>query len=481
MAYGEGGYSRVRWAGYGSSGLQPPTQVLPPPVPGGSGAYYWSAWNGFYPWSYAAWAGAAPQLAEILGGVVAVPDPELGVMNVQGWWPDATVLHFVRIHPDGSRHPVRGAYGLIVDEPTRTNYGTNPSFEVGLNGVVTDAGTPTLTRIDTSTDPTVPMGQYAMRATVAGAGSNGVTIPTSLTGALPVVIAFDIRLSVRPTGLRVAVSWTDSIGGALATTTFNVDNDTINETVSQWGRVVATLTPPAGAVTPTVKIIADGVTAGSTMDLDGVTIEKSTTSDGARFDGDSLGGAWTGTEGLSTSRLAPIQTIADGECPLDVPVTYVVANPALTGGLVMSSAVGLPSVGRWCWLTHPLRATGPVRVDLKRVPNLEHGIEQGTFFPIGATQAVVVSTRRRTPATELIFNATSFGERDTLLDLMSDGMPLLLRAPARYGYGTGTWWALGTVVEDREERLAHQDAMILTAQGVSVREPSPALYFQEAA
>jgi hypothetical protein len=481
MAYGEGGYARVRWAGYGSSGLEPPNQILPPPVPGGSGAYYWSAWNGFYPYSYVSWAGVPPQIAQVYGGVVAVPDADTGVMNIQGWWPNATVLHFVRIHPDGSRHPVRGAYGLTVDEPTRLNLSTNPSFEAGLNGVVTDAGTPALTRINIATDPTIPLGEYAMRATVAGAGSNGVTIPTGLTGALPVTVGFDIRLSVRPTGLRVVVSWTDAGGAPLTTNTVNVSTMTINEAVGQWARVVETLTPPTNAVTPTFKIIADGVTAGSTMDLDGITIEQSSTSDGSRFDGDSLAGSWTGTEGLSTSRLAPIQTVADAEAPLDVPVTYVVANPALTGGMVTSSAIGLPSLGRWCWLTHPLRSTGPIRVDLKRVPNFEHGIEQGVFYPIGARQAVVVSTRRRTPAAELIFNAVSFAERDALLDVMSDGMPLLLRAPARYGYGTGTWWALGTVTEDREERLAYQDAMILTAQAISVREPSAALYFQEAA
>jgi hypothetical protein len=480
MAYSEGGYGRVRWAGYGSSGLVPPTQILPPPVPGSSGAYYWSQWNGYYPYSYATFAGGYPQIAQVYGGVVATPDAENGVMHVQGWWPSATVLHFVRIHPDGTRHPLRGAYGVAVTEATRINYSQNPSFEVGLNGVVTDAGTPTLTRIDTASHPSIPAGTYAMRATVAGSGSNGVTIPTALTGALPVTIAFDARLSVRPTGLRVVVSWTDSVGGALATTTVNIPDATINNLVSQFGRVVATLTPPTGAVTPTMKIIADGVTAGSTMDLDGITVEQSSTSDGSRFDGDSLGGSWDGTEGLSVSRLASVQTVVDGECPLDVPVVYVVANPALTGGLVMSSAVGLPSWGRWCWLTHPLRSSAPVRVDLQQVPTLEHGIEQGVFYAIGAQEAVVVTTRRRKPTAELIFNALSFAERDTLLSLMSDGMPLLLRAPHRYGYGTGTWWAVGAVSEDREGRLAHQDAMILTAQGVSVREPSAALYYQEA-
>lgn len=479
MAYGEGGYARARWAGYGSSNLLPPGQVLPPPIPGGSPVYYYSAQNGVYPYSYVSYSGVPPQVPLLVGGVVAVPDATNGVVTVRGWWPDATALHFIRTDPDGSKHPLRGGYGLVVTTATRLNYSQNPSFEVGLNGVVTDAGTPTLTRINHDVDPAVPMGQYAMRATVAGAGSNGVTLPTALTGAKPVTIAFDTRYSVRPTGVRVVVSWTDAGGGALATNTVNVTAAAINGCVSQFGRIVVTLTPPVNAVTPTVKIIADGVTAGSMMDLDGITIEQALTS-GDRFDGDTLGGSWTGTRGLSTSRLAPIQTIVDGECPLDVSVTYTVYNPALGGGQVTSSSVGLPSLGRWCWLTHPLSSSAPVRVDLKSVPTLEHAIDQGLFWPVGSTRAVVVTSRRRKPSTELTFNATSFGERDELLSLMSDGLPLLLRAPARYGYGPGTWWALGSVMEDREGRLAHQDAMVLTASATSASEPDPAIYFQAA-
>jgi hypothetical protein len=431
-------------------------------------------WNGFYPHSYFAYAGGTPQIALIYGGVVAVPDASRGVVEVQGWWPNATVLHFVRIHPDGSRNPVRGGYGLSVTALTRVNYSQNPSFEIGLNGVVTDAGTPTLTRI---TDPAAPLGLYIMRATVAGVGSNGVVMPTSLTGALPVTIGFDARFSVRPTGVRVVVSWADAGGGALSTNTVNVPAATINDAVSQFARVVVSLTPPALAVTPTVKIIADGVTAGSTMDLDGITIEQGPTT-GSRFDGDSLGAGWTATKGLSSSRLAPIQTVVDGECPLDIPVTYVVYNPAITGGQVTSGTVALPSVGRWCWLTHPLRSSSPTRVDLKSVPVLERAIEQGVFWPIGATRGVVVATQRREPTTDLTFNATSFDGRDELLDLMSDGLPLLLRAPATYGYGPGSWWAMGTVTEDREGRLAYQDAMILTAQATTVNTPNPALIYE---
>lgn len=480
MSWAEAPYARASWAGYASANLDPPNEVLPPPIPGGSQAYFYSTDNGMYPYAYPTFAMAPPALAVRFGGVVAIPDQNTGVVEVRAWWPDAPVLHIVRVHDDGSRHPVRGGYGVTVSGSTRLNYAQNPSFETGLNGVVTDAGTPTLTRIDTATHPSIPFGQYALRATIASPGSNGVTLPTGLTGQLPVTIAFHVRFSSRPTGVRVVVSWTDGVGTPLSTNTVNMTAADINSTVAQFGRLVAQLTPPATAVTPTVKIIADGLPGSATMDIDGVTVEAALT-DGSQFDGGSLGGSWTGTAHLSTSYLAPVQVIYDGECPLDVPVTYIAADPRITGGQVESSAVSLPSLGRFCWLTHPMSSSVPLRVDLRSVPVLEHSIEQGIYYPVGATRAIVVSGRRRHPSTELVFNAVSFAERDALLALTNDGMPLLLRAPARYGYGYGTWWSLANIVEDREGRNAYQDAMTLSAQAVAVYEPSPALYYQGAA
>lgn len=478
MAFAEATWARVAWAAYGSSDLEPPNEVLPPPIPGGSSVYYYSTDNGMYPYAYTSYAMGGPLIPMVYGGVVAIPNADSGVVEIRAWWPGAPVLHVVRVNDDGSRHPVRGGYGVDVDDATRVNYSQNPSFEAGLNGVVTDAGTPTLTRINFATDPTIPFGQYALRATIASAGSNGITIPTALTGELPVTIGFDARFSARPTGVRVVVSWTDGVGTPLSTNTVNMTAADINNTVSQFGRLVAHLTPPATAVTPTVKIIGDGLPGGATMDIDGITVEAATT-DGSQFDGNTLAGSWSGTADLSASSLAPLQIVYDGEAPLDVPVTYIVADPRIIGGQVQSSAVSLNSVGRFCWLTHPMSSSAPLRVDLRSVPVLEHSIEQGMYYPIGGTRAIVVSGRRRQPSTDLVFNAVSFAERDALLDLASDGLPLLLRAPARYGY-SDTWWSLADIIEDREGRRAYQDAMTLTARATAVYEPSPALYFEGA-
>lgn len=471
MTYARYSVAAVPLAGVDVADSTPPGQQLPPPIPGGTAVYYYAAENGMYPWGMLGYAGARNQQVSLPGGIVIAPDPERGVMRITMWWPSAPVLHVVRLHPDGSRHPVRGAYGLVVEGETRRNLCPNPSIEAGLNGYVPGDGNPTLTQITAPTDvPTVPSGTAALRASITAAGPLGATVPTTLTGSLGVTIGFAAQLSTRPTAMRVAVSWADASGGALTPNTVNLTANQINNSVNQWARQVIRFTPPAGAVTPTVKIIADGLPEGAALDLDALTVEQATT-DGSFFDGDQLGGLWTGTRGLSESLLAPVQTLIDGECPLDLPVAYIVADPALAGGRATSDLATLASRGR-AWLTHPQRAGEPVTVDLRSTPTLEHGINQGIFRPIGATHAVVVSAlQRQAPTGTIAINAVSFAERDTLRSLFADAAPVLLRAPADYGYGPGLWLALGALTEDREGRRAWQDACLLSAPFVEVDPP----------
>jgi hypothetical protein len=467
MAYDESPYGGAAYGGDGQASSSP-GQTLPPPIPGGTQIYYYASENGYYPYAYGGFAGARPQIVSMAGGLIVTPQPENGVVQIMGWWPASRYLHFLRLHDDGSRHPVRGGYGVDPDGVRRINYATNPSLEIGLNGFVPDVGSPTLTRITSASTH----GAYALRATNAAAGSSGVTVPTTFAaGRTTATVAADLWFATRPTSLAFNISWVDSGGGSLGSTNTTLSANVINTAVSQWGRIVVQVTPPVGAVNNTFKIVAGGMPAAGTMDIDGITFEGDDT-DASYFDGDTLASRWTGVVGLSTSDLSPITTVYDRDCPLDTPVRYLVANPSLTGGYVVSSTVELQSVGRWCWLTHP-RFDAPIRCDLQSVPVLEHGIDQGIFYPIGRKRALVVSAKRHAPATQLIFNAVSFAERDTLLEFMSDGEPVLLRAPARYGYGPGVWWALGAVVEDREERHAYQDAMILTADAVEVDSPSP--------
>lgn len=469
MSYAESTYGAAPY-GSDSSFAPTPGQVIPPPVPGGSGVYFYGDENGRYPFAYGGWAGARPEIASTPGGVSAVPRPDFGIVEVTGWWPNAPHLHFVRVHPDGSRVPVRGGLGVEVAGDSRRNAVTNPSVETGLNGYVPGVGSPTLTRVnDTATSPA---GEYYLRATVASAGQCGITVPTSFQASLFATAGVTVRLSARPTALRFEIGWTNSVGGALAATNVTFTADQVNTAVNQWARLTANVTPPAGAVTPTFKVVADGMPAGGIMELDALTFEAATT-DGSFFDGDSLGAVWLGTADLSVSLLSPMVTVADADCPLDVAVAYLVADPQLTGGYAISDDIFLAAPGRFCWITHPRREL-PVKCDLRSVPTLQREIDQGVYWPIGRTNALVVSAPYRRGATgEITFNAMSFTERDTLLELFTDGAPVLLRAPARYGYGLGRWWSMGTVTEDREDRRAYQDAMTLVAEGTEVDAPSP--------
>lgn len=444
---------------------------LPPPIPGDTARFSYTSVLGDYPFAYGSWAGGAPQASYPGGGVLAYPQPDSGLVQLLAWWPAATALQLVRIAQDGTRLPVRGAYPISLSAAaTRRNYATNPSLEAGLNGYVPDAGNPTLTQL---ADAAAPAGSSVLRATVAGAGSNGVTIPTSLTSPTagqPVTVGWGMRTSARPTSVTLSIGWTNSAGGALATTTAVLTTDQINASVTAFARQVLAVVPPAGAVTPTVKIIAAGMPGGGMLDLDAITIENAAT-DGSYFDGRTLGGVWTGTTDLSASTLAPVQTVLDAECPLDEIVTYQVSFPGITGGRVVSDPIVLASKGR-TWLTHPAQQANPLQIDLRRKPKLDRPIQQGVFQPIGRRLKVVVSAATRQGYEGTIeFNTLSADDRTQLLGMFENGSPLLVRSPAEYHYDP-QWISLATISEDPEDRLAWQDAWLISAPFIEVEAPS---------
>lgn len=444
---------------------------IPPPIPGDPATFSYNTQLGARPWAGFAWAGGYPLAAYPGGGVLAHPDASHGVVTVSAWWPDAPVLQLVRITSDGVRTPVRGGYPITVTTTTRRNYISNPSVEVGANGYVPADGAPTLAQL---ADAAAPAGAAVLRSTNAGSGSNGVTVPTALT-VVPlgrqVTVGWSMRTSARPTTVTVTIAWTDALGGALSSNTATLTADQINASVSQFGRQVITVTPPTGAVTPNMKIVAGGMPAGGTMDLDALTFELDAT-DGSFFDGRTLGGVWVGTADLSASVLSPVATISDGECPTDVLVSYQVSNPGITGGRVVSDPTMLVSNGT-TWLTHPLQSSSPVAVNLTAVPKQERAVEQGSFLPIGAARPIVVTSARRQASTgtfELV--VFSFAERDALVTLFATPSPILLRPPGIFGYTAGLWLALGTITEDRQDGKGWQATVFLVCEFVEVDTPS---------
>jgi hypothetical protein len=231
------------------------------------------------------------------------------------------------------------------------------------------------------------------------------------------------------------------------------------------------VTAPDGAATVgTIKVVANGLPANGWLDLDAILIEQGQTN-GAYFDGDVLGGQWLGTPELSASVLAPIVELEDGECPLDVPVSYELYIPALTGGRMTSPLVTLDSQGK-TWLTHPAQPAEPIVVDLRKTPVLTRKVQQGIFQPIGRKFPVVKSAaQRQAPSGQIDFNALSWAERDKLLQLFDDLSPVLVRAPGDHGMQP-MWLALGDLTEDPENRKGWQDARLLSAPFVEVDAPA---------
>jgi hypothetical protein len=462
-------YAYAAWAQapFGGSVLPPfPTGEIPPPIPGDPTSFRYSCPLRGNPWASLSWAGGYPPLPYPGGGIFPKADPKRGVVTVQVWWPDATAISLVRVTPDGVRTPVRGAYPLTTTTPTRHNWCANPSIEVGANGFVPADGNPNVNRLALSD---APDRTAYLRANNISAGSNGVTIPTALAGlpATALTVGLTLRTLAVAASVTVSMAWVDGLGGALATTTATLDANERTALVNRFVRIVKQLTVPTGAVNGSLKVVATGMPAGYVVDYDAITVETAATT-GSYFDGATFAGGWTGTPDLSASALPPVLTIIDGECPLDTIVTYEASPVGLRGGLVVSDPLTLASTGH-AWLTHPPAL--PVSLDLRAVPVLERGIEQGVFWPIGAQRAIVVSAPRRAPSGELEINTYSFAERDAFRDLFADGAPMLLRCPAEYGWPPA-WLALGASTEDRGNRKAYQDYTLIRAPFVEVDAPA---------
>jgi hypothetical protein len=435
-------------------------------VDGGTRTYTYTLERGVEPWSVLVWGGGGNVALYPGGGIVVVTEPELGVCRLLVWWPDAVGLQVMRQTDDGTITPVRGSYPALPGA-TRRNLSTNPKLDGATTGYTAGTGSPTLSRISTGTDT------WALRALIASAGTCEVNIPRSVPGATTLTVALDLQLSATPSAWGVIATWADAVGVATASTTAVASASSVVQSVQQWARQSLALVPPTAATTLTgLRVTATGLPAGATMDLTRVLIEPTADSDGSYVDGDMLGGQWIGTPELSTSLLADVVEVVDGECPLDQRVTYILTNPAAVGGRMTAEPVVLESLGR-TWLTHPSTPGHPAMADLRVKPALVRPIRRGRHQALGRTRVVVVTeARRQAPRGTLVFNAISAAEREWLLAVFADGQPVLLRTPAEFNFGDVDWVSLGDLTEDPEGRKAWQDAWAISAEFDPVDAPS---------
>jgi hypothetical protein len=465
MTWSLDAYGATSWGG-GTTPPPGPGQQIPPPVDGGTRTFSYTLERGVEAWSVLVWGGGGNIALYPGGGIVVVPDHDNGVCRVLVWWPDAVGLQVMRQTDDGTITLVRGGYPALPGA-TRRNLSTNPKVDGVLTGYTAGAGSPTLSRISTGTDT------WAWRATIAAAGTCEVNIPRSVSTASTLTVALDVRLSAVPSAFGVIATWADAAGVATASTIVVAPASSVVQSVQQWARQRLVLVPPTAAVTLTgLRVTATDMPAGATMDGTRVLIEPTADSDGSYVDGDMLGAQWMGTPELSTSLLADVVEVVDGECPLDRRVTYILTNPAAIGGRMTAEPVVLESRGR-TWLTHPASPGAPATVDLRAKPALVRGIRRGRHLAMGRTRPVVVTeARRQAPRGTLVFNAISAAEREWLLATFDDGQPVLLRTPAEYNFDAVDWVSLGDLTEDPEGRKAWQDAWILTAEFDPVDAPS---------
>jgi hypothetical protein len=471
LALGSGAIGAVRSL---DSIIPPNIQPVPDPIPGAT-TQYTTRIPRVSILGMLSLGGGTAWPAYPTGGLSVMPMPSTGVVHGQAWWPDCVNPAVTRVHQDGSVHAVRGAFPLDAStQPTRRNYATNPSLEGGAaTGYVAGTGAPTLT-ITTRPDFTGPR-NHVLKATIAAAGVDEVTIPQSCPIASQEPFGADVLLSATPTG-AMTVTWgfADASGASAGTVSTTVAVADVLACVGQYHRISTLTAPPVTAVAvTTVKLAVAGMPAGGYFCLDRVAMPGPSTLDTTHGDGATLGGTWTGTPELSISLVSPVLVFDDGEAPLDQLITYRVSCMSVLGGTAEAPPIELDSDGT-TWATHPSDPGHPRRLIVKdAAPSIVRPANEGVFQPIGRRNPVIVTSAARQGMTgTLVWGALSFDERDDWDSLLADLQPMLFRMPAEYRYPSGgVWWSLGDSTEDPMGLGPQQDLRVFSAPFTEVDQP----------
>lgn len=439
--------------------------------------YFWARTGAIDAYGEAAYGGRSTT-SYPSAGLFAAPDPDTSVVTVPVWWAFASLVTLTRVDvATGERTPVRDS-PITMPAGSRRNPASNPKASDTTTGHAAGTNT-TLTRLTGLTTP-FPRVTTGFRATATAAG--GVAVAFSLDPVAPsdTTIALLVRALGGASGIGLSVAWYNAASTLLTTTTHPVPAAVVTAATTGWAQATVTVGgAPVGAVTGVVSITGSGLAAAGMLDFTArITAVGSTV--GEYFDGDYPGSAWTGTPGLSYSDQSPIVSVVDAECPLDVPVRYELTSGTAAGFVASSQPVTLPGdrlLGtdrRRCLLTHPGRAQ-TIPVWIEAAPEVTRPIEQGTFKVIGRRRPVVISDPRRGADTgELTLVAETFEERDRLLAMLDDGSPLLLRAPAAFGWPPLWWLSIGSVVISPVLHYAPLQHRRITVSVTEVDRPSAA-------
>jgi hypothetical protein len=445
------------WGGPTTPAAEPVGAQFPPPIPGaGTTRFDYVVSTDLQSWGVDGWSVPREDPVYPGGGVLLAARPELGVMRIFAWWPDATLLHLVRVHPDGSRHAVRGGTPRRVPGPTRRNHDQNPSGEVGTHGLFPGAGDPVLRQVPREPDDVSGGGRYAIANDLGEAGPSGLSRPIDpmevAKGAA--TVSFDALFSAQPSSVTVSVEWVDAAGDPTPPSTATLTADDLVRSVGLWGRQHAHLTAPGDAATAVdVDVTATGLPAGPSFIHDRWVLEQGHT-DGSFIGGSVPGGQWLGVPELSASLVADVQVVDDGECPLDVPVRYELFYAGITTGLMRSlpDVLASPRSHYGAWLTHPRWPDRPIPLWIPRDPAVSRPIERSTSKVMGRRRKVVRSDDQRSGDEGTLIVYTEGQAAGTAFSqALDDGRSLLVRLPAGFQHPP-LWWLSFDVVERSNPR-----------------------------
>jgi len=168
--------------------------------------------------------------------------------------------------------------------------------------------------------------------------------------------------------------------------------------------------------------------------------------------------------------VAGVVDIDDFEAPLDVPVTYVIAQAVPAGSTVGTSApVTVPSFGQ-TWLKDPAYPTRNMVVPVvTSVTGFTRAARAGVFPILGRANPVAVTSVRGGPEGVITLHTLTDDERRRMEDLLSTGSILLAQGPASE-FGSH-YLFIGDVGEERIG-LVMEPSRVWTLPFVEVDRPA---------
>jgi hypothetical protein len=164
--------------------------------------------------------------------------------------------------------------------------------------------------------------------------------------------------------------------------------------------------------------------------------------------------------------------IQDYETPLDTNQHWEARNVSSGATIATSATVQLDSGGN-VYLGHPGKPSLNMQVILAEWQPGTRASRSATFHVIGKRLPVARSFRRAGHAGSMVVRCDTFAQLNQLNDLLDDGYPLIIRAPADPEWGIGTrYLSVGDVSEEMRVRTPTRPRRWISLPWVEVQRPA---------